>query len=787
MGRRTSSGPLRSFVYVSEARLEELLDQIEDHRRRSIREKLQLTFGIKVPPVNVSAQTKFADESARNRSRAARVALVEERIQQQFPVGDLATGTDWVTGRVEMEWAPTADGQTVLFCGYAGPLLVVLNGSPANLTGQASSDARTGSYSYALRAAIENDGSQSLGEGLATVARRLADFAPQPVRFLAQVVRRGPLDGDLQSGDGDLQSEFVLASPLYIEQARREPSDTPARGTVRWLSADQKWGLIDPDSDDDAIVFAGRAPDGGRPAISVGQRVEFLVARGDAGIVATSVRPLDAPLSPPVPVAPGQPLEPGDPDRVGHFEILRRLGEGSMGVVYLARGDIGLVAIKVIRARYARDPEFLHRFQDEADNAGLVRGPNVARVIAAVTDIEEPYLVTEFVDGPTLEERVEQQGPLSGRSALEISAGIAAALEAIHQVGVVHRDLTPANVVLSSSGPKVIDFGIARAPGPGPRHTQAGMIIGTPPFMSPEQIREEDLTSASDIFSWAGLVVFATTGHQPFGSQDAPKVEVWQAISSGAPDLSGVPHSLLNVVTAALNKEPKRRPAAVQVSRTIQAHLAEPETRRRRWPALAAVTALAVMAAAVIGVIAKIDLFHGAASSACPANTPAGLYQVTRPPSGTAPGGLVICPVREAHESKDALNTSLSGTLLGTIPAGQFLMVITQPDRHSCATDGTAGTGDYFLAGIVHPDGRGNWSVTSGNFYNGAQSIQRHIYFLLGPRSAVNSFQQSKTAYGAVHDGDSSKWPGKPSLAGFQQVGKFTFTPVHPPDRYCAS
>jgi cold shock CspA family protein/predicted Ser/Thr protein kinase len=790
MGRRTSrKGPLRSLVYVSDARLEELFDQIEERRRRSILQKLRLSFGIKVPPIDVVVESKSADESARNRSRAARAAVVEECIRQESQVGDLVTGTDWITGRVDMEWAPGGDdGQTVLFCGYAGPLLVVLHGSPANLIGQRSAEARTGSYSYAVRAAIQNvDAPESLGAGLAAAAREMAGFTPQPVRFLAQVVRRGPLSGDQQR-------EYVLASPLYIEHARRagEGPDASARGAVRWLSADREWGLIAPDGDADAIVFGSGATDGDHTPLAPGQRVEFRVTHGTAGILATSVRPLDPPVSlpgpQPAPGPRGQPLKPTDPGRIGRFEILRRLGEGSMGVVYLAQDEEhGLVAIKVIRPGYARDPEFLHRFQDEADNASRVRGPNVARVIAAVTDIEQPYLVTEFVDGLTLEEHVEQRGPLSGRSAIEISAGIAAALEAIHQVGIVHRDLTPANVVLSRSGPKVIDFGIARAPGSGSRHTQAGMIVGTPPFMSPEQTREESLTPASDVFSWAALVVFATAGHQPFGAEGDPTWQVWQAIRSGGPNLSGVPRPLLRVVSAALNKEPARRPAAVEVSRAVQACLTEPAVRPRRWPRLAAVAALAGIAAVVITVIVRIDVSHGGTSSACPATSQPGLHPVTRTSRGaSAAAGLVICPVRVASEKGPVLNTSLSGTLVGRLPAGQFLVVVTQPDPRSCAMDGSKGTGGYYLAGPVHPDSEGRWRVTSGGFYSGAQSLQRHIYFLLGSRSAVNSFGKSRAAYGAAHDGDASQWPGKFTLDGFQLLGTFTFTPVHPANRYCA-
>jgi serine/threonine protein kinase len=281
----------------------------------------------------------------------------------------------------------------------------------------------------------------------------------------------------------------------------------------------------------------------------------------------------------------GQPLDPADPGRIGRYEVMRRLGDGSMGVVYLAKGDDGLhVAVKVMRPEYARDPVFLRRFQAEADSARRVDSPNVARVITAVTDAGLSYLVTEFIDGLTLEEHVSRHGPLPEQSAAELSAGVAAALDAIHEAGIVHRDLSPSNVILSGSGPKVVDFGIARALGSDTRHTQAGRPIGTPAYMAPEQIDEGALTPASDIFSWAGLTVFAVTGHQPFGGRDSPVTAVWREISYGAPNLTGVPGQLRNLVASALSKDPARRPTAAQLLERISADALADQSAWRTHP-----------------------------------------------------------------------------------------------------------------------------------------------------------------------------------------------------------
>ncbi len=563
MDRRAAKQNKHWFVYISDTKLAPLLNRANNRTHPNILERIQVTVNLSFGLIGVVLQPRPAGGSVSDRVLAMRVAKAEEHIRRQ-PVGDL-NGEDWIAGRVDMRWGAVQDGQTVLFCGYAGPLLVALKGSLSHLIGQPTSGNRSGSLSVVKATALNEGDPENLGEHLAAAARAMG-FKPQSVRFLAQVERRGAL-----SGEGP-QREFVLATPLYVEEAHRadESADAFVQGTVQWFSADQGWGLIAPDGVTDAVVV--QPPDiqaSPGQVLLAGERVEFRVTHGPAGILARSVRLLHAPAGEPEaghePVTRGQSRGPENPGWIDRYKVLRPLGEGSMGAVYLARGDEGHVAIKVIRPEYARDPVFLQRFRDEADTARRVRAPNVARVIAAETGTERPYLVTEFIPGPTLQEQVELNGRLPEQSAIDVSAGVAAALDAIHKAGIVHRDLKPANVILSASGPKVIDFGLARSPGRGIRHTQHGMPVGTPAYMSPEQINQRKLTPASDIFSWACLTVFAATGRQPFASEDSPWTVVWREICEGTPDLSGVPAQLRDLVAAGLGKNPAGRPTAAQL------------------------------------------------------------------------------------------------------------------------------------------------------------------------------------------------------------------------------
>jgi predicted Ser/Thr protein kinase len=253
-------------------------------------------------------------------------------------------------------------------------------------------------------------------------------------------------------------------------------------------------------------------------------------------------------------------LQPTDPRRLGAYTLLWRLGGGGMGVVYLGEApDERLVAIKVIRPELADDPMFLARFRQEVEAASRVAGFCTARVIDADLEAGQPWFVTEYVDGPTLQQAVQRSGRLRDQSLSTFALGVAEALDAIHEAGVIHRDLKPSNVLLARNAPKVIDFGIARARDAA-QLTQTGKLIGTVNWLAPEQLRSDRATPLSDVFAWGGLVAFAATGRPPFGT-GPPEVVVHRIINEAA-DLDGVEAELRALVAQALAKQPEQRPSA---------------------------------------------------------------------------------------------------------------------------------------------------------------------------------------------------------------------------------
>src|SRR6266540_3421170 len=230
-----------------------------------------------------------------------------------------------------------------------------------------------------------------------------------------------------------------------------------------------------------------------------------------------------------------------------------------MGVVYLGQArDRRLVAVKVVRADRTSDPESSTRFRREVRAASGVAGFCTARVLDADLDAPQPYYVTEYVQGPTLQEAVEDGGPLTGSRLEAFAVGVAEALEAIHAAGVVHRDLKPSNVLLSREGPKVIDFGIARTVD-ATTLTQTGKVVGSVNWLAPEQLRTGKASEASDVFAWGGLVTFAGTGHPPFGQGAVGTIA--HRILHEEPDLRGLHGRLLELVRAAMDRDPSRRPS----------------------------------------------------------------------------------------------------------------------------------------------------------------------------------------------------------------------------------
>jgi predicted Ser/Thr protein kinase len=259
-------------------------------------------------------------------------------------------------------------------------------------------------------------------------------------------------------------------------------------------------------------------------------------------------------------------LQPGDPHHIAGFEVVGRLGEGGMGVVYLARHpELGTAAVKFVRAG-GDDASFRERFRREVEAAERVDSPRVARVLAADPRAGTPWLATAFVDGPTLAEAVGDTGPMTGERLVALAVALVDALAAIHEVGVVHRDLKPSNILLTPETPVVIDFGIA-ALREAPALTRTGMALGTPGWMAPEQVRGRRCGPPADVFSWGLVVAYAASGRPLFGR--GPAEALFYRVVHEAPELPELPPPLDALVPAALTKEPRLRPDVARVLATL--------------------------------------------------------------------------------------------------------------------------------------------------------------------------------------------------------------------------
>lgn len=276
-----------------------------------------------------------------------------------------------------------------------------------------------------------------------------------------------------------------------------------------------------------------------------------------------------------------QPLKADDPAVVGGYRLAAVLGSGGMGKVYLSYTPGGRpIAIKVIRPEFGEDPEFRRRFQQEVRAAERVQGLYTAPVIDSDTEGPQPWLATAYVPGPSLAHAVAQHGALPPRSVLLLTVGVAEALLVIHGAGIVHRDLKPANVLLASDGPRVIDFGIARA-ADSTALTSTGVSIGTPAFMAPEQASAGTVTAATDVFALGQIAAFAAIGASAFG--EGPSHAVLYRIVHEDPDLSALPEELLPVVTRCLSRDPADRPALTEVIALCHAAAAEPLRQGEDW------------------------------------------------------------------------------------------------------------------------------------------------------------------------------------------------------------
>jgi WD40 repeat protein len=343
-----------------------------------------------------------------------------------------------------------------------------------------------------------------------------------------------------------------------------------------------------------------------------------------------------------------EPLEPADPPQVGAYRLLGRLGAGGMGQVYLGISRGGRkVAVKVMRADLVADAEFRTRFAHEVAAARTVNAFYTAPVVDADPDASPPWMVTAYVDGPSLAAAVAQRGPLSEAEVRKLAGALAEGLAAIHACGLVHRDLKPANIILASDGPRIIDFGIARAVG-APTMTVQGTIIGTFTYMSPEQVTGSTAGPPSDVFSLGSVLVFAATGHGPFDAQGLPAIS--HKIISQPPDLTGLPRGLHDLLMGCLTKTPAKRPSLdALLTRLAEADAApaipvyQPTVRVTPAPVAAPVASPVVSPAP-------------AAPAPAPLLTPS-------PAPAPAPGTQTIgAPAPLAHPSNPPLPSVLVGT-----------------------------------------------------------------------------------------------------------------------------
>ncbi|MGW7354901.1 bifunctional serine/threonine-protein kinase/ABC transporter substrate-binding protein [Streptomyces sp. NPDC054784] len=341
-----------------------------------------------------------------------------------------------------------------------------------------------------------------------------------------------------------------------------------------------------------------------------------------------------------------EPLLPADPSSVGGHRLLARLGAGGMGVVYLGRTEAGaLAAVKVIRSEYADDPGFRARFRREVDLARRVSSPWAVPVTGAEAEADEPWLATAFVPGPSLADAVGRHGPLPARSVRALAGMMAGALEAVHAAGLVHRDVKPGNVLLALDGPRLIDFGIARATDE-TALTYPDMVVGTPGYLSPEQAeaRGPGVTAASDVFSLGCLLAYALLGRPPFGTGTADAL-LYRTVHD-EPDLDDAGFGddahgaeLRRLLLSCLAKNPAERPTAARIAATLAAGSA-PAGAAADWLPEALVRDVAARAAEMLALpdIEPTAAGHAVGAAAEADRTTAGAPVPYAPP-GTPDGG----------------------------------------------------------------------------------------------------------------------------------------------------
>jgi serine/threonine protein kinase len=332
-------------------------------------------------------------------------------------------------------------------------------------------------------------------------------------------------------------------------------------------------------------------------------------------------------------------LQPGDPGGVGGYRLVGRLGAGGMGQVFLGVSPGGRrVAVKLIHPAHAGTAQFRERFAREIEAARRVGGFHTASVVDADPHADPPWMVTAFIEGPSLQEDVDRGGPLPPDGVRALGAGLAEGLAAIHACGLVHRDLKPGNVILAADGPRIIDFGIARAIGATTGLTSTGVVVGTLTYMSPEQIRGDPVGPASDVFALGSVLAFAGTGREPFGNDSAATVMF--RIFTEPPALAGLgDERLRQVIGGCLAKAPQDRPTVPQLLTALGGPAAAPPAPAWTGPGREPLLRSPAGAPGLTGREAFRSPGTASAAGSPQVGPPAGAWPTSSPPSGVRPTG----------------------------------------------------------------------------------------------------------------------------------------------------
>ncbi|MFE6060379.1 serine/threonine-protein kinase [Streptomyces sp. NPDC056431] len=351
------------------------------------------------------------------------------------------------------------------------------------------------------------------------------------------------------------------------------------------------------------------------------------------------------------------------PERIGDYVVERELGAGGMGTVYLARSRGGrTVAVKVARPELAADPHFRARFRAEVDAARKVGGFHTAQVVDADPDAAAPWLATAYIAGPTLSGLLAERGPMDEARLRLLGAALAEALQAIHDCGLIHRDLKPGNIIMADDGPRVLDFGIARAL-EATRLTFTGAAFGTPGFLAPEQAQGLEVGGAADVFA-LGAVLVAAAGGQPFG-EGTPMMLMYRAVHEPA-DLSALPEDIRPVVAACLTKDPAQRPTPKRLLDLLAPETATKPAAEAAAEAAAHPTAPASPAAAPAAPSPTPSL------TPTPTQTPTAVSAVAPTAGDIADAATVGAPPRAAAPPAESRG---AGSPPGKMPTGRVAAV----------------------------------------------------------------------------------------------------------------